>query len=205
MWDAEQKAGVLSGTDTSEQGVNGKRCPGTLPFMALDLLSKKGFHGEIPRLYRHDAEPFTWVLIFLCVSMARNRKGRNWTIASGLLRDWSEGGEVSRKAKLGFKWQENGFFDSVLTYPNAKALALSLHEHWSDRFRRQFETVLPWRMIREIGTNFIILPSPEDDDDTIFQSLVVLYDTVLNSEGLKGIRDTLVEMYERYEKIYQPN
>jgi len=37
---------------------------GTVPFMALDLL-RGGLDRQIPRLYRHDAESFVWVLAYL--------------------------------------------------------------------------------------------------------------------------------------------
>jgi len=37
---------------------------GTIPFMALDLL-RGGLERQVPRLYRHDAESFVWVLAYL--------------------------------------------------------------------------------------------------------------------------------------------
>jgi len=37
---------------------------GTVPFMALDLV-RGGLDRQIPRLYRHDAESFVWVLTYL--------------------------------------------------------------------------------------------------------------------------------------------
>ena len=35
---------------------------GTIPFMALDLLTHEYWNGEIKRLYRHDLEAFIWIL-----------------------------------------------------------------------------------------------------------------------------------------------
>ena len=35
---------------------------GTIPFMALDLLTDKYWNGKIKRLYRHDLEAFVWIL-----------------------------------------------------------------------------------------------------------------------------------------------
>jgi len=47
----------------SEVGhVVGGEKTGTLPFMALDLLSKKAWTGNFQRLYRHDLEGFIWIL-----------------------------------------------------------------------------------------------------------------------------------------------
>lgn len=45
----------------------------TMPFMALDLLTKKGWNGEVDRLYRHDCETFGWVLLWIC---ARYQNGK---------------------------------------------------------------------------------------------------------------------------------
>lgn len=36
---------------------------GTLPFMALDLLTEKGLKGHIRHTYEHDAEAFFWVAV----------------------------------------------------------------------------------------------------------------------------------------------
>ncbi|KAG0699554.1 hypothetical protein DFH29DRAFT_1014270 [Suillus ampliporus] len=40
---------------------------GTVPFMALDLLSPKGQRGQVKHLYRHDLESFMWVLVWVCL------------------------------------------------------------------------------------------------------------------------------------------
>jgi hypothetical protein len=39
---------------------------GTMPFMALDLLTDEAWDGKITRLYRHDCESFAWVLFWIC-------------------------------------------------------------------------------------------------------------------------------------------
>ena len=41
--------------------VGGERT-GTLPFMALDLLSEEAWNRNLQRLYRHDLEGFIWIL-----------------------------------------------------------------------------------------------------------------------------------------------
>jgi hypothetical protein len=64
------KCGVLNDWDLSYyrpfpdgngQVVGGERT-GTLPFMALDLLTDKAWKGNVQRLYRHDLEGFIWIL-----------------------------------------------------------------------------------------------------------------------------------------------
>ena len=56
MWDDRRKVGILNDFDlarfTDQAGASGQDNTGTLPFMALDLLSEEGLCGEIPRRYR---------------------------------------------------------------------------------------------------------------------------------------------------------
>ncbi|KAI0328333.1 hypothetical protein GY45DRAFT_1306993 [Cubamyces sp. BRFM 1775] len=40
----------------------GFKVTGTVPFMAIDLLTEKGLDGRVAVLYRHDLEAFIWVL-----------------------------------------------------------------------------------------------------------------------------------------------
>lgn len=59
---ANQNRGVLSDFDLAllrndaEAGASGKERMGTVPFMALDLLTDEYFNGKITWLYRHDYE-----------------------------------------------------------------------------------------------------------------------------------------------------
>jgi len=52
---------------------------GTVPFMALDLLRGE-LEERIPRLYRHDAESFVWVLAYL-ISITIEYKGHSVKIS----------------------------------------------------------------------------------------------------------------------------
>lgn len=45
----------------------GNERTGTIPFMAIDLLSKNGQDGRVEHLYRHDMESFIWVLVWISV------------------------------------------------------------------------------------------------------------------------------------------
>jgi hypothetical protein len=45
---------------------SGTERTGTMPFMALDLLTDEAWEGKITRLYRHDCESFAWVLLWIC-------------------------------------------------------------------------------------------------------------------------------------------
>lgn len=51
---------------------------GTMPFMALDLLSKEAWAGgAVQRLYRHDCESFGWVLLWICARYQDGREIKN--------------------------------------------------------------------------------------------------------------------------------
>jgi len=58
--------GVLNDYDLSSLanalGPRGNERTGTVPFMALDLLTERGQRGQVEHLYRHDLESFIWVL-----------------------------------------------------------------------------------------------------------------------------------------------
>jgi len=69
MINPSTKRGVLNDWDLSydsnsgdDEGHVGGERTGTLPFMALDLLTDQAWNGNVQRLYRHDLEGFIWVL-----------------------------------------------------------------------------------------------------------------------------------------------
>ncbi|KAG2745711.1 hypothetical protein P692DRAFT_20740747, partial [Suillus brevipes Sb2] len=75
-WKDGKRIGVLNDYDLSsladEPGPRGNERTGTVPFMALDLLTEKGQRGEVKHLYRHDLESFMWC--FAWVSMCYENK-----------------------------------------------------------------------------------------------------------------------------------
>ena len=71
MYDKDKnRVGVINDFDLAH--VRGKERPsgiertGTMPFMALDLLTEDAWAGKVQRLYRHDCESFAWVLLCIC-------------------------------------------------------------------------------------------------------------------------------------------
>ena len=62
--------GILNDFDLAhlrgEQRPSGTERTGTMPFMALDLLTQDAWDGKVKRLYRHDCESFAWVLLWIC-------------------------------------------------------------------------------------------------------------------------------------------
>ncbi|KAG1888135.1 hypothetical protein F4604DRAFT_1080581 [Suillus subluteus] len=81
-WKDGKRIGVLNDYDLSsladDQGPRGNERTGTVPFMALDLLSAKAQRGEVKHLYRHDLESFMWVLSgFACITRRESFYQRN--------------------------------------------------------------------------------------------------------------------------------
>ena len=214
MWDPERKVGVLNDFDlarcTSQMDASGTENMGTIPFMALDLLSIEGLRGEIPRLYRHDAESLSRALIYLCASMVKNEEGENCARTSILLRRWFGDWLSCHDAKFAFQSQLYDDPNVKFAYPNAEFLATSLYWHWFDRCRWQrkepTKTVAPSRIAPKVGLS-VTAPSErppyvEEDEDTVFLSISILQDEApMDHEKLKETQGALIEMFWGYREI----
>ena len=201
MWDDEREVGVLNDFDLAkfadQTGTGGQDNMGTVPFMALDLLSQQTFRGETPRLYRHEAESFAWVLIYLYLATAEGDDGQNYTISSGRLKRWFADWKYSHAERILHDWSEKDDPRATLAYPNARELVRTLHEYWVDWYlrRNKRRTKVVHQMIptAEDGA-----PHEEPRDDQVFEELLTQ-----NSLGLEGQKvDELVnKMKEEYCKI----
>ena len=218
MWDDRRKVGVLNDFDLAkfagQTGASGQDNTGTLPFMALDLLSEEGLRGEIPRRYRHEAESFAWSLICLYFGAVEDGGGRICTRDPHPLFEWFQGWQRSRNAKKGLDWYQK-IVGIPPAHPNTKDLARALHKYWMDRFTRQFpyqqdgpETVDPgpWetsgqRAGRTIVASTSAPPYEEEEDDMVFMDLAILHEKTLGSGALKETRDMLGRMYWGYVEI----
>ncbi|KAG0696690.1 hypothetical protein DFH29DRAFT_1082776 [Suillus ampliporus] len=102
--------GVLNDYDLSSlvitPGPQGNERTGTVPFMALDLLSPKGQRGQVEHLYRHDLESFMWVLVWVCL---RYRNGVLLPQGTRPLDEWATVGAVACGEKK--LWFQNNFLD----------------------------------------------------------------------------------------------
>ncbi|KAG2149127.1 uncharacterized protein EDB93DRAFT_1250051 [Suillus bovinus] len=69
-WKDGKRMGVLNDYDLSslanDPGPRGNERTGTVPFMALDLLTEEGQRGQVKHLYRHDLESFMWCFAWIC-------------------------------------------------------------------------------------------------------------------------------------------
>jgi len=191
MWDDRRKVGILNDFDLSkfadQKGQSGQDNTGTLPFMALDLLSEEGLRGEIPRLYRHEAESFAWSLICLCLSTVEGADGKNYTRDPHPLLKWFQDWSTSHDAKHGLQFRRHYKPGVPLVHQNTKPLAQALHEFWLDRYKTQFPRQLSGPKTAEYGQELMqvighkmsnpIKPPPykELKDEEVFVSLLATH------------------------------
>ena len=213
MWDDKRKAGVLNDFDLArfadQAGASGQDNTGTLPFMALDLLSEAGLRGEIPRRYRHEAESFAWTLICLCLSTVEGKDGKNYTRDPHPLREWFQDCNVSRHFKIALQWQDHDHPDIRLSYPGAKELAYALHTYWVDRFNHQFpkRDLGPGPRMRKLFGRKTSdqpeapLPYQEPEDDAVFEDVLTTLELPLASVSLKEVEEDLFKMTEKIQNV----
>ncbi|EEB97765.1 hypothetical protein MPER_02847 [Moniliophthora perniciosa FA553] len=86
MQDPDTKCGILNDYDLASLfnvGETISRCgyrrTGTVPFMALELLTRKGWRGTVSRKYRHDLESFFWVFVWICGCL--NEEGKELQVS----------------------------------------------------------------------------------------------------------------------------
>ncbi|KAG0699558.1 hypothetical protein DFH29DRAFT_42328 [Suillus ampliporus] len=115
---------------------------GTVPFMALDLLSPQGQRGQVKHLYRHDLESFMWVLVWVCL---RYRNGVLLPWKTRPFDEWATAGpDVCGEKKF---WFQNNFLDFEpsdieprmwdLTADCFQALKLDADHRQAVRFRQR--------------------------------------------------------------------
>ena len=214
MWDDRRKVGILNDFDLSkfanQKGSSGQDNTGTLPFMALDLLSDKGLGGEIPRLYRHEAESFAWSLICLCLSMVEGADGKNYTRDPHPLLEWFQGWKVSRASKVALPWHEHYEPGVPLVHRNTKPLAQALHEFWLDRYKRQFpgqprdpkthNKVLMQVLGPKMSNSIEPPPYEELEDEEVFLTLLATHvqNFPLVETTEEGLADEMITAYVKF-------
>lgn len=68
---------------------SGTERTGTMPFMALDLLTNDAWDGKIARLYRHDCESFAWVLLWISCRYENGKEIRNPPLGEFITSDYN--------------------------------------------------------------------------------------------------------------------
>jgi len=132
MWDDTRKVGILNDFDLArfadQVGASGQDNTGTLPFMALDLLSKKGLRGETPRRYRHEAESFAWCLICLYFATVEDGKGKNCTRNPHPFLKWFQSWDICFNNKYALKWHRLDLSGVPQAYPTSGKYRVSFDE-----------------------------------------------------------------------------
>jgi hypothetical protein len=199
MWDDARKVGILNDFDLAkfadQTGASGQDNTGTLPFMALDLLSEEGLRGEIPRRYRHEAESFAWSLICLYFATVEDENGGNRTRDPHPLIEWFQDWNVSHHFKKGLNWHKHDRSDIPLAFPNTKALASALHNYWLDRYSEQFPHPSerkvrprpPLGTLNVPASTIANSPYKEPEDDRVFLDLLTEHEDALVIQPLEGL------------------
>ena len=210
MWDRKRKVGVLNDFDfaklVGQTGVRGRDKTGTVPFMALDLVTSEGLSGGIPRRYRHEAESFSWSLIFLYLAVVKGEKGKNSTMLTECTSGWFEDWHASCDAKKGLELKDHDIPDVLLVYPNAKELADNLLKYWKKRYNSQFLRVDKGALRAEVERKVIPTKATAVDstsyeelgDEDVFQQVAV--EMMIGLYGLDAY-ETAVGMLEDYKSI----
>jgi hypothetical protein len=89
-----ENRGVLNDYDLAhllgQPRPSGTERTGTMPFMALDLLTDDAWEGKIRRLYRHDCESFAWVLLWICHRYDGGKEISNAPLGELVTHDYSQ-------------------------------------------------------------------------------------------------------------------
>uniref|UniRef100_A0A8H7XYE1 Fungal-type protein kinase domain-containing protein n=1 Tax=Psilocybe cubensis TaxID=181762 RepID=A0A8H7XYE1_PSICU len=144
MYDPVDKCGVLSDFDLSllqwEPRVIGTDRTGTVPFMAIELLSKKYWEGKIQRFYHHELESFIWILAYVCLLYDRGIRKKNESVDSWRTSDY----KICSKEKRHFYGNldeelANQVQANYKTYwPMAEDLLLNLHIYHAEHQLQMF-------------------------------------------------------------------
>ena len=140
MCDPVTKRGVLNDFDLARLSAPNRKPSttdntGTLPFLALDLLNERALKGQVPRLYRHEAESFTWCLIYICICMGKDKKGRIDILPRHPLSSWFTNMDSCRSSKADLS--KDGLLDEFPLHQDIGPLVSDLYNYWLDRFSDQ--------------------------------------------------------------------
>jgi hypothetical protein len=108
---------------------------GTLAFLPLDLLDKRALGGMARRLYRHEAESVTWCLIYICICMSKDGRGKISTLNPHPLPSWFISLGHCYSSKIGLA--NNGLLDQFPLHRKIKPLVAHLRHCWRTRYFEQ--------------------------------------------------------------------
>jgi serine/threonine protein kinase len=165
MYDLDTKRGVLNDFDLARLSApdrtrSSKDNTGTLPFLALDLLNERALSGAVRRLYRHDAESFTWCLIYICICMSKDGRGKISTLSPHPLSSWFVDLGNCLSSKIGLF--NVGLLPRFPLHHKIKPLVAQLYNCWTERYSKQSKAgvsaELEWGVAE--GLPVLVLPPP---------------------------------------------
>ncbi|KIK31666.1 hypothetical protein CY34DRAFT_102938, partial [Suillus luteus UH-Slu-Lm8-n1] len=155
--------GVLNDFDLSstQETPSGQERTGTVPFMAIELLTKNAIEGKVQHLYQHDAESFLWVFAWVCLRY--------------------EGGRLLRKGRPLDQWLK---FDAIQCH-DKKTGFLTTHRHDmtpSQSHKKNWD--IAQFCLDVLGSYYSLRPilRPKLEDHVIFKTW--LEDHIHNAERL---------------------
>jgi len=139
MWSKKTGKGVLNDFDLASvqedrTSPTGAERTGTIPFMALDLLTDDGVSENIEHRYRHDLESFLWVLVWVAKPVAVSNPNKWLDLAS-----WA------RAERIGCGMKKQSFRANYADYhsiscPTIYDLFGTLFTHWCTTILHPRET-----------------------------------------------------------------
>ena len=162
MFDPVMERGVLNDFDLARWSAPNRKPSaedntGTLPFLALDLLNNPALEGRVRRLYRHDAESFTWCLIYLYICMRTDDQGRIVTPRPHPLSSWFESVSASLFSKVTLN--EKKLLDESPLHQNTRPLVCALYRYWMLRYYdRKMDTIAKHASLNSTGNGVTFYP-----------------------------------------------
>ncbi|KAH7891040.1 hypothetical protein F5I97DRAFT_1976866 [Phlebopus sp. FC_14] len=160
--------GVLIDFDLASlgDGVTGTERTGTVPFMALDLLTEEALRGEVKHPYEHDAESFIWLLTWISLRYSNGQPMKNKALDKWLIVD----AVTCREKKWDFLGQSRGLLNNK-NYPPGKG-----HEyHWKIVYNylgalqdRSSSKPRPDPLLGES-----LKPMPPEEPETVFKKIFI--------------------------------
>jgi len=213
MWDRSEEKGVLNDFDLAKlvsqtKPIGQNEVTGTLPFMALDLLNEQAMKGLIAPLYRHEAESFTWVLIYLCYTVTKTGDHFGLNVNRFIKKWFSTSPDLIQVAKLHL----GSFWDDPELNPHLHSkfapLARRLYRFWKSQFLDRESAIERYRSAKEeaamkgdemvaIGEDppftlptepvAILEPYEETEEETLWWQLIAEHYTALDRECFRDV------------------
>ncbi|KAI0758692.1 hypothetical protein C8Q74DRAFT_258925 [Fomes fomentarius] len=160
----------LSSVVTEEKETySGFELTGTVPFMAIDLLTEEALAGKVRHLYRHDLESFLWVFLWVVHCCLNGQK-----LAKPPFEKWSTPDvEACRGAKWGFLRDGHLRVKPTASWTSESPLAFALIGYL--RAAEQQQSAQVWaqaqraRGLQDVGESMI---KEEDVPDDVWKGFL---------------------------------